>query len=103
MSSSSRKYSNFYSAAAKNTEEDEDIYKHFVNTNNVQTVNLQNRYEGDRSKRHMEHYFDTSKFTTETISESDNKKQAPPSKAQLDYWKCKKEEKKKKKNEWLLS
>ena len=93
-----------YSVTAKNNEEDEDIYKHFINNNNVQgATNLQSKYEKDRSKRHMEHYFDTDKFATEIKPEVTEKAQTPPSKAQLDYWKAKKEEKKKKKNEWLLS
>jgi hypothetical protein len=102
--SSSKKYSNLYALSPKNSEGDDDVYNHFINTNNVQTAtNSQNKYEKDRSKRHMEHYFDTNKFATETKPDLEDKIQPPPSKAQLEYWKAKKEEKKNKKKEWLMS
>lgn len=97
MSSGGRKYTNYYQQGT-GTNEDEEVYKYYTSSTNVNTsaLNMQNKYELDRAQRQMGHYFDASKppQTMPPIT-------VPPTKAQLQYWKQRKEEKKKKKNAWL--
>lgn len=90
-----KKYTNLYNQPEK---EDDDLYKYYNNSHTATNTqqNLQNRYELDRAHRQMSHYCDPSKQPTNTTTTS-----IPVTKAQLDYWKQKKEEKKKKKDAWL--
>lgn len=100
------KYKNFYSVSRNNApnnsdsddKEEESLYKEFAHKNQ-NSVNLQHKYECDRANRQMSHFFDTLKYTTATKKEE--AKVTKPTKTQIEYWKMKKEEKTKKKKEWL--
>lgn len=102
-----RTYKNYYSidseeVLTKKERDEKELFEHFSSNSN-EPKSAQIIYEVKRASRQMGHYYDTAKYKLEAPQASTDcsDPKVVPTKAQIQYWKLKSEEKKKKRSAWL--
>lgn len=98
-------YMNYYGPAGRETEslQDDPIYKQYVGAQeSLPIADPAAHQELQRAHRQMFHYFDRDGKTTQAEPVKEQPAQQKPTKAQLQQWKKRKEERKRIRHRWLF-